>query len=258
MASMATVRSAPGRGRCARPAARRRAPRPPRHRRPRARAPGPRRCPRARQTPIAVIGIAIVSIAIASIAIASIAIASIAIVSIATANFKVEVGRHGQSALTCSSPCGRPPLQKTGRLRRAAPLRERHLPCVGAIRGSAAVPVCLPATLPPPHRLWSSRWAVPTTRLASGCSGQALSRHRRWRCCRVTSDHTTTRSMPCSRTVSSGERHSFEQGQIGPAPCRDSVYKPYRGWATRTNGAKTQAQMGLRHRHVRVARVWDS
>ena len=151
--------------------------------------------------------LAIVSIAIASIAIASIAIASIAIVSIATANFKVEVGRHGQSALTCSSPCGRPPLQKTGRLRRAAPLRERHLPCVGAIRGSAAVPVCLPATLPPPHRLWSSRWAVPTTRLASGCSGQARSRRRRWRCCRATSGRTTTRSMRCSRTVSSGERH---------------------------------------------------
>ena len=204
--------------------------------------------------------LAIVSIAIVSIAIVSIAIVSIAIVSIATANFKVEVGRHGQSALARSSPCGPPTTPENRPLAQGRPLGPRGAPspCGGAKEGLQRHPVCLPATSPPPHRLWPSRWAVPTTRLASGCSGQALSRHRRWRCCRVTSDHTTTRSMPCSRTVSSGERHSFEQGQIGPAPCRDSVYKPYRGWATRTNGAKTQAQMGLRHRHVRVARVWDS
>ena len=92
-------------------------------------------------------------LAIVSIAIVSIAIVSIAMVSIATANFKVEVGRHGQSALARSSPCGRPPLQKTGRLRRAAPQREGHLRCVGAMRGPAAaprVPACNVAAATPP------------------------------------------------------------------------------------------------------------
>ena len=58
------------------------------------------------------------------------------------------------------------------------------------------------------HRLWPSRWAAPTTRPASGCSGQVRSRRRRWRCCRATSGRTMTHSTPCSRTTDSGERHT--------------------------------------------------